>query len=125
MFVAGYGLLAIVYILVLLPGLPPLAGWSSLLILGLYYAATEGVLMARASELLPEALRTTGLAILTTGTGLARLLASFAYGAVWGKWGPETATVAFLVGLAGMLGFAAFTLLRSNSRKEMTHDPQV
>jgi MFS family permease len=124
-FVAGYGLLALVYGLVLMPGLPPLAGWSSLIVLGLYYAATEGVLMARASELLPQALRTTGLAVLTTGTGLARLLASFAYGAVWGQWGPETATVAFLVGLVGMLGFAALTLFRSNPRKELTNDSPI
>jgi MFS family permease len=121
-FVLGYGLLAVVYALALIPGLPSLAGWGSLVVLGLYYAATEGVLMARASELLPETFRTTGLAVLTTGTGLARLLASFTYGAVWGWLGPEAATIAFLAGLSLMLGLAALTLFRSDPRKEMTHD---
>lgn len=121
-FVLGYGLLAVVYGLALVPGLPQFMGWGSLLVLGLYYAATEGVLMARASELLPETHRTTGLAVLTTGTGLARLLASFTYGAVWGWLGPEAATVVFLAGLGLMLVFAALTLFRSDPRKEITHD---
>ncbi len=124
-FVAGYGLLGIVYTILLVPGLPLPIGLSSLVVLGLYYAATDGVLMARASELLPDTLRTTGLAVLTTGTGLARLLASFAYGAVWGGWGPEIANVTFLVGLAGMLGVAALTLLRADQRKKLTHDSRA
>jgi MFS family permease len=125
MFVMGYAFLALVYGLTLMPGLPPLAGWGSLIVLGLYYAATEGVLMARASELLPATLRTTGLAVLTTGTGLARLLASFAYGAFWGWWGPETATTTFLAGLGLMLGLAALTLFRAGQRKTMTDDSRA
>lgn len=121
----GYALLAVVYGLVLLPGLPPFVGWSVLIGLGLYYAATEGVLMARASELLPDTLRTTGLAMLTTGTGLARLLASFAYGALWGWLGPEMATLIFLAGLSLMLGLAALTLFRSDQSKETTNESRA
>lgn len=119
-FVAGYGFLVVVYGLVLTPGLPGWVGLNSLLVLGLYYAATDGVLMAHASELLPDPLRTTGLAVLTTGTGLGRLLASWAYGAVWGVWGPEAASLTFLLGLMAMLSVAALTLLRSN--KAIAHD---
>jgi MFS family permease len=71
-----------------------------LLLMGLYYAATDGVLSALASAILPEQWRTTGLAIMTTGTGLARLLASFGYGALWTYLGPTQALTMFLLGLS-------------------------
>ena len=99
-FVAGYGLLATVYGLLLLPGLPQVLSFGLLLLLGLYYAATDGVLSALASAMLPEQWRTTGLAILTTGTGLARLLASLGYGALWTYLGPNQALIVFLMGLS-------------------------
>jgi len=99
-FVAGYGLLALAYALLLLPGLPQIMSLGILLLLGLYYAATDGVLSALASAILPEQWRTTGLAIMTTGTGLARLLASLGYGALWTYLGPNQALSIFLFGLS-------------------------
>lgn len=98
-FVAGYGLLAAAYGLLLIPGLPQALSFGVLLLLGLYYAATDGVLSALASAILPEQWRTTGLAIMTTGIGLARLLASLGYGALWTYLGPTQALTIFLVGL--------------------------
>jgi hypothetical protein len=53
-----------------------------------------------ASALLPAQSRTTGLAIMTTGTGLARLLASLGYGAFWTYLGPNQALSIFLLGLS-------------------------
>jgi MFS family permease len=99
-FLVGYGLLAVVYGLLLLPGLPQALSFGILLFLGLYYAATDGVLAALASAILPEQSRTTGLAIMTTGTGLARLLASLGYGALWTYLGPNQALTIFLLGLS-------------------------
>jgi MFS family permease len=99
-FIAGYGLLAFVYGLLLLPGLPQASSLGILLLMGLYYAATDGVLAALASAILPEQWRTTGLAIMTTGTGLARLLASLGYGALWTYLGPNPALGLFLIGLS-------------------------
>ncbi|HEX2996603.1 MAG TPA: MFS transporter [Anaerolineales bacterium] len=99
-FLAGYGLLAAVYGLLLVPGLPQVMGLGILLLQGLYYAATDGVLSALASAILPEQWRTTGLAIMTTGIGLARLLASLGYGALWSYLGPSTALGIFLAGLS-------------------------
>ena len=43
-------------------------------LLGAYYAATDGVLMAMTSAVLPESLRTSGLGVLTTVTSLGRLI---------------------------------------------------
>ena len=98
-FLAGYGLLAGVYSLLLIPSLPQVVGLGVLPLLGLYYAATDGVLMALASAMLPETWRTIGLAVMTTGTGIARLFASVAYGALWGYLGPNQALGVFLLGL--------------------------
>jgi MFS family permease len=99
-FVAGYALLVVVYGLLLLPGIPQMVSLGILLLMGVYYAATDGVLAALASAILPEQWRTTGLAILTTGTSLARLLASLGYGAFWTYLGPSQALSIFLVGLS-------------------------
>lgn len=99
-FLVGYGMLAAAYGLLLIPGLPQALGFGVLLLLGLYYAATDGVLSALASAILPEQWRTTGLAIMTTGTGLARLFASLGYGALWTYLGPNPALTIFLVSLS-------------------------
>ncbi len=99
-FLAGYGLLGLAYGLLLLPGISQFLGFGVLLLLGLYYAATDGVLSALASAMLPEQWRTTGLAIMTTGTGLARLFASLGYGALWTYFGPNRALTLFLLGLS-------------------------
>ena len=37
---------------------------------------------------------------MTTGTGFARLLASFGYGALWTYLGPDQALTLFLLGLS-------------------------
>jgi len=97
-FLGGYGLLAVIYGLLLLPGLPQTLSLGILLLQGLYYAATDGVLAALASAVLPEQWRTTGLAIMTTGIGLARLLASLGYGALWTYLGSNQALGIFLIG---------------------------
>jgi MFS family permease len=109
-FVFGYGLLICVYAGLLLPRLNyPLAA-SLLVLLGGYYAATDGVLPALASRVLPPSQRATGLALLVTGTGLARLLASTFYGMAWSAFGAQRALVAFAVGLAIMGTIAAVAL---------------
>jgi MFS family permease len=102
-FMLGYGLLAGVYVILLLPRMNHLLAVFALILLGSYYAATDGVLMAWASRKLPTDLCTTGLALLTTGTGVARLLASTLYGSVWSWVGAEWALKVFLGGLVGVL----------------------
>jgi len=102
-FFLGYGLLAGAYGILLVPQVNYLIAVLMLILLGSYYAATDGVLMALASRVLPTHLRTTGLALLTTGTGLARLLASTLYGIVWSWFGAERALMIFIGGLVAVL----------------------
>ena len=52
-------------------------------LLGLYYAATEGILMALASAVIPPQRRTAGIAIVATGVGAGKLVSSVAFGALW------------------------------------------
>jgi MFS family permease len=98
-FLAGYALLIVVYAMLLLPTVGVAELILCLVLFGAYYAATDGVLMALASPLVPLDLRTSGIALLTTAIGLTRLFASVAFGALWTWWGIESAVAVYLAGL--------------------------
>lgn len=83
--------------------------------LGLFYAATDGVLMALAGPWLPASLRATGLALLQTGQAVTYLASSVLFGLSWQWWGSTTAlAAAALTALAA--GLAAALLLRGVPR---------
>jgi MFS family permease len=111
-FVGGYLLLLVVYGALVVPGLGSVASLVVILAFGAYYAATDGVLAALASALLPAEARATGLSVLVTVTSLARLLASIAFGAAWVLIGVEAAVAVFAAGLVVAAIFAAFVLNR-------------
>ncbi len=115
MFVAGHALLLVVYGVLLRPmGAGPVV--ACLLLLGAYYAATDGVLMAMASAVLPERLRSSGLAALTTAVAIARLAASVLFGALWSWWGQSAAIVAFAAALLAALTAAVVMLPMRGAR---------
>jgi MFS family permease len=115
-FLAGYGLLLGVYLVLLAPN----AGWLTLAVvlglLGSYYAATDGVLMALGSAIVPDEVRGSGLALLGTLTSVARLIASVAFGAAWMVWGLDAAFACFGVALVASVALAAAALVRSPER---------
>jgi len=76
-------------------------------LLGAYYAATDGVLMALASTVVPDSQRGGGLALVATATSLGRMGAAIGFGFVWTTWHRETAVVAFALALTGSLALAA------------------
>jgi MFS family permease len=117
-FVGGYVTLLGVYGLLLLPSLGPVHVLLFLVAFGVYYAATDGVLMALASSVVPAELRSSGLALLATVIAVGRLLASVLFGAVWTVLGAHSALVAFGIGLAAAMLFAAVVLsvLRNDAR---------
>jgi MFS family permease len=114
-FLGGYALLLVVYAVLLMPPLGTLVVIPALVALGAYYAATDGVLQAIASALLPERLRASGLALLVTATSLAKLVSSLAFGLVWTLGGLEAAAAAFAGALVVALAVAASTLWRSSA----------
>ncbi|MFJ7955929.1 MFS transporter [Streptomyces sp. NPDC096319] len=106
-FLYGHGALLLAYGLLLAPVPGPAALVGVLVLLGVFYAATDGVLMALAGPFLAEGRQGGGLAVVQTAQALARLGAAVAFGAVWTASGPETALVAALLVLAAALCAAA------------------
>jgi MFS family permease len=97
-FVGGYLALLVVYGTLLVPA-GAVSAVVATLLLGAYYAATDGVLMALVGESLPEELRGSGMAVTATATSLARLASSLVFGLVWTTAGVRAALVVFTVGL--------------------------
>jgi MFS family permease len=112
-FVAGYALLLPVYAVLLLPSGGTVALVFALAMLGAYYAATDGVLQAIASALLPDRLRASGLALLVTATSLAKLASSVMFGLIWTLGGLELAAATFAAALMLALLIATIVLSRS------------
>jgi MFS family permease len=104
-FIGSYLLLLLVYSALLLPSRGPAEVAVYLVMLGAFYAGTDGVLMALASARLPEDLRTSGMALLMTVSNLARLGASILFGWLWTWRGVE-----FAVGVFGSVLVVATAL---------------
>ncbi|MFD8418397.1 MFS transporter [Streptomyces sp. NPDC059668] len=100
LFLAGHGALLLVYALLLSAWHGAALPYVVLLLHGGFYAATDGVLMAAASESVPEELRSSGLALVQTGQALARFVCSLGFGAAWTAWGDRTALAGSAVLLA-------------------------
>lgn len=112
--VSGYGVLALVYAILLAE---PVTGVSAaigcLVLMGLYYASTEGVLMAMSSAILPVGLRTSGLALIGTALGVGKMFSSVVFGWLMIRWGASGALTVFVVALACALAGAAAWLRKS------------
>jgi MFS family permease len=110
---SGYGMIALIYILLLsFQSVGFIVGTVCLVLFGLYYAATEGVLMAIASAIVPPDLRTTGLATLVTCIGIAKMVSSLLFGLLWQIGGAGMALSAFAAGIAVALPISAFWIIR-------------
>ena len=106
-FLGGHAALCLA--LVLLCG--PQAGlWLGIIALGLhgvFYAATDGVLMAAAGPLIPRDLRATGMAVVQTGQAVARMLSSVLFGLAWTLWDLRPAVLVAAACLAAVALAAA------------------
>ena len=109
-FLAGHALLALAYLTALPAGASVGDLAVCILLLGGYYALTEGVLMALGSAMLPADVRATGLALLTTLTSLGRLAASVGFGAAWAAYGETLALTWFVAALVAATMAAALAL---------------
>lgn len=100
----GYAVVGLLYILLLCPFASGLGGsLGCLVLLGIYYAATEGVLLSMASGVIPANYRTTGIALLGTMIGFGKLISSVAFGWLSQTYGNEFAITTLGIGLAGTL----------------------
>lgn len=74
---------------------------------GAYYAASDGVLMAVASPLVPVEHRASGLALVQTGSAATMAVGAGAFGAGWSLLGPSTTLLVFAALLAVLVAVAA------------------
>ena len=111
-FVGGYALLPVVYTALLLPSIGVVELGLALLMLGAYYAATDGVLSAAAGGVVPKDEVGSALGLLVTATSLAKLTASILFGLLWTAVGIETAALIFLIALVMATAAAAVTVSR-------------
>jgi MFS family permease len=111
-FLFGYALVLVIYLILLNPHLGATLQFASLGLLGAYYAATDGVLAALGSATLNPEVRATGLAALNTMVGLCKLVSSIVFGLLWTMNGATTPVWVFAAGLMVAMAMAAAILRR-------------
>ncbi|MCY1229695.1 Major Facilitator Superfamily protein [compost metagenome] len=118
-FVTGHVALLLCYLL----AAAPLGGFgptlACLVLLGAFYAATDGVLAALASQLTPPEKLATGIGAAQTVVALSRMAASAGFGVLWFTLGPSTAMVVVGGCLAAAVP-AALLILRAGTRQRHT-----
>lgn len=82
-FLAGHVALLACYFLAAAPGLGLAGTLGCLVLLGAFYAATDGVLAAFASQLTPPHQLATGIGAAQTVVALSRVLSSTVFGVLW------------------------------------------
>ncbi|MEV6302506.1 MFS transporter [Actinoplanes sp. NPDC051861] len=97
--VAGHGALLACYLLAALPSGGLGLTLVVLMLLGVFYAATDGVLPALVSRLVPAEARGSGIAAAQTVVALARFASSLTFGLLWSLQGPASSLLLF----AGLL----------------------
>ena len=112
--VAGYGCLLGVYLILSL-GRGPIV--LVVLLYGAFYAATDGVLPALAAPLIPDDLKTSGLALMQTGQALAYFASSVIFGVLWQYVGVQVACLAAAITAAILLPVSALLLRPDRSEQ--------
>jgi len=112
-FLGGYVLLLAVYAILMLPAIGTVHVLVCLLLMGAYYAATDGVLAAMTGAALPVQLCGSGLALLATASNSARLAASVLFGWIWAVRGVNDALIVFAASLAAAVAISVITLARN------------
>jgi len=119
-FVAGHLALLAAYVFAAVPatGLPTTI--LCLIALGVFYAATDGILAALAAQSTPEASRATAIASAQTVVALTRFIASIGFGLLWFAVGRETSMLIIASALALLIPLAAVVLRGASARARTT-----
>jgi MFS family permease len=117
--VAGHGALLACYLLAALPAGGIGLTLVTLMLLGVFYAATDGVLPALISRLVSDHARGSGIAAAQTVVAVARFASSLMFGVLWAVQGPSRSLLLFAAALVLVVPVAAW-LLRGVGRPEAT-----
>jgi MFS family permease len=113
MFFFGHVLLLVTYTTLLFPNGGFVAVAIALTAHGLFYACTDGILMAYAGGFVPAELRATGLATIQTGQALARMTSSIVFGVMLAGMAMSVAVGALVAVLVVALVAVAFMVRAS------------
>lgn len=105
--VTGHLVLVAAYACALLPTKASVATFGALLLLGAFYAATDGVIAAIAGRLVGSEARASGIAAAQTVVALARMAASAGFGVLWLLLGPQQALLVVGIALVVAVSVAA------------------
>jgi MFS family permease len=109
-FLSGYVLLGAAYAVVCAQlGPTPVQLALVVLLVGMHYAATDGILPALVVSALDAKVHTTGLALLASAVAVSRFASSLLFGGIWQAYSPAHAVGLFGLGLA--VGLVAAVLL--------------
>lgn len=94
--IGGYTALLVLYVILSSAASSLATVAICVFLLGSFYAMTDGVFAALASSELPAERRATGLAIVSTGNDVGRLLSSVFFGWLWSRSTPDAAAATFI-----------------------------
>ncbi|WP_106816280.1 MFS transporter [Microbacterium timonense] len=109
-FVFGHVALVAAYLVAVMPITDIAATILCLVLLGAFYASTDGVLAALASQLTRPETRGTGIAAAQTVVALTRFVAATGFGFLWYAIGPDASMVVVAVLLAIAIPLVALLL---------------
>jgi MFS family permease len=109
-YIGGYVALLVSYLCAGGPLGGPAASVVCLLMLGAYYAATDGVLAAIAARISATSVRTSGIATAQTIVAAARFVSSIMFGLLWTELGRVNALLIVTLGLVVAIPIAALLL---------------
>ncbi len=115
-FLAGHLFLAAAYVLVASSLGGPVAVVAVVVLIGVFYAATDGVLAALATQNVPEERRASGIAAAQTVVALSRFASSVMFGLLWQQAGRTSALWVMAIGMAVALPLAALSLRSRSGR---------
>lgn len=122
-FVFGHVALLAAYVIAVLPVADIAATILCLAALGGFYAATDGVLAALASQLTTPETRGTGIAAAQTVVALARFLSATGFGILWFAFGRDTSLIVVAALLLIAIPLAAVLLRPLLRSAPMTVEP--
>jgi MFS family permease len=116
--VGGYAALLMLYVILASAASSLATVAICVFLLGAFYAMTDGVFAALASSELPAERRATGLAIVSTGNDVGRLVSSVLFGWLWSRGSPDTATATFipLLVISIVVAIVVIWRFRTNAR---------
>ncbi|MBI4900605.1 MAG: MFS transporter [Actinobacteria bacterium] len=109
-YIGGYVALAFSYVFAGGPLSGPAASVACLLLLGAYYAATDGVLAALAARISASSVRASGIATAQTVVAASRFVSSLVFGLMWTRLGRVEALVVMTACLVVAIPVAALLL---------------